>query len=222
LVWLVLVLVVVYLGISGVIPAEGLQRRFVAIAFLEAELFFFVVLWPIFLVQVLPPVSSCTPTVRSSSGQLYLALLYLVLLLLISLPVAVVALGVSYIDVRQFLKPQLLVFVIALSVVGVLAVSPRSPRRVLRWYFLGVTMVGVVLPFCAFLLRCLAGAGRGYQLAYTLSPFWVVANVERELYGVSSLAIQLGLFGFPALVCFCVGLVVSSRAGLRASYEIER
>lgn len=185
---------IVMLGDLLPIPLTFVRPETLFTCFLECQVFFVVMVWPLFL----------PPLIREGAAATNL-MAQIAVLLVFSLPLALLTADISDASPRTFIAGQLLIAVLAGFVAGLYTLAGSRGWRVGPWYTLGAFVVSAGLPFLGFLshevARSESGPGPDLTFLAAVSPFWGAAHaaegtalVQSILYGV----LAGGLFGAAA------------------------
>ena len=156
---------------------------------MEAELFFVLVIWPLFipsLLQAPEPEPS-----RADAGRAHVPVLQVGALFLFALPLALVCEGVSNSGISTFFRSNLQVVALGVFVAALFNLAHHLGLRIAPWYFACLFLVSAAVPYAAFLLLE-HGAG-GASFARFLCPFWAVldppaAVAQAAVFGALALA----------------------------------
>src|SRR3989304_2150173 len=115
--WFVFLAGIIWLLLSDVLPIKFkfAQPENVYYGFVEAELFFVLLLWPLFIPKILEAESSLGITI----GNVSMLLIQIVAFFVLALPLAVICFNLSELPWQALLKGQFFVFILA-SVVALL------------------------------------------------------------------------------------------------------
>ncbi len=158
---------------------------------LYSELFFILVLWPLFIPKVLQEERE-NPPASARSGEVHILLLQVVFLFVLVLPLAFLCQNISNLGLWTFFKGQLQAAVLASFVAALFALATDRKWRVTPAYYLGLFVSAAGLPFLYYLVLEFAGASLGFLAV--LSPFWAASRVEAG----SSALVQSLIFGAAA------------------------
>lgn len=153
----------------------------------EAELFFVLVLWPLFIPKILA---------EETDAKANILLLQVVVLFVFVLPLAFLCQSISNLDLWTFFKGQLQVAVLASFIAALFTFAAAKKWKIGPAYYLGFFVLSAGLPFLYYLLYEYANASPGFLAAF--SPFWAASRldatvvVQCAVFGAVTVALLLG------------------------------
>lgn len=154
---------------------------------LYSELFFVLVVWPLFIPKVLQEDR------EAPRSEVHVLLLQVVLLFVFVLPLAFVCQTIANLTLWTFFKGQLQVAVFASFVAALYALGTERNWRLSPYYYLGMFLSAAGLPFLYYLVLEFTGASPGF-LAIG-SPFWAASRLDESPHAL----IQCAIFGSAAV-----------------------
>jgi hypothetical protein len=167
--WMTFLCLGLILAMSGTLPLRLaiLERRNLNVLLLETEIFFLLLVWPLFIPMMVQHLQGR----RDRCLQL---LIHGLILLLLSFPLALVTHFVSRAEATVLLAGRLLAAAAALFVVGFFGLGQDRRERLSRAYFLLLLILTGALPYAHFILTRAADAG----VAAWFSPLWSASRLN--------------------------------------------
>lgn len=166
--WFIFLAGIIWLLLSDILPIKFkfAEPQNVYYGFVEAELFFVLLLWPIFI----PKILEAEISLGTSIANVPMLLIQIVAFFILALPLAVICLNIGELGWQALLKGQFFVFILASVVALLFNVTFKRGKDITHLYYFVVFMFSAGAPFLYFILR--EYEGKELFALPLLSPFY--------------------------------------------------